>query len=104
MAPVGVKVPVVRSYKSALARRMVLEVASKPPAISTFPSLRSVAVWRDRLVLMLPVGTNVPCWANAVFVNVVRLAHNSARTAGFGRTPRKRIYVHKETEWLMNIN
>src|SRR5438067_5697980 len=57
MLPVGVKVPVVGLYNSALARS---PVESAPPATSTVPLLSSVAVWPSRALFMLPVGVKVP--------------------------------------------
>ena len=56
--PVEVKVPVVGSYNSALARAMVLPFW--PPAISTLPSFSNVAVCKQRAVFMLPVSVKVP--------------------------------------------
>ncbi len=53
----GVKVPVVGLYSSALAK--MLPLLSVPPAISTMPFF-SVAVWSSRAVLRLPVGVKVP--------------------------------------------
>src|SRR5277367_5703267 len=66
MLPVGVNLPVAGSYSSALSRKSkkgvvgVGGVEYRPPAINTFPSGSSVAVWWKRPVLRLPVAVNVP--------------------------------------------
>ncbi len=53
MLPVALNVPVVGSYRSAVA-------VSFPPATSAFPLWSNVAVADSRAMLMLPVATNVP--------------------------------------------
>ena len=57
MLPVAVNVPVVGHTVRHWLR---FRVAFSPPAISTFPLVSSVAVWRRRAAVMLPVAVNVP--------------------------------------------
>jgi hypothetical protein len=59
MLPVDVNVPVAESYSSALA--IVGSFAQQtPPATRTFPLGSSVAVWRLRAVIILPVIEKLP--------------------------------------------
>jgi hypothetical protein len=61
MLAVGAQVPVVGSYNSALARALLLP--SWPPVTSTLPRsgplVKSVDVWPNRAVPMLPVDAHV---------------------------------------------
>src|SRR5579884_1307822 len=54
MLPVAMKLPVAGSYNSALAR--IWPESSSPPAISTSPLARRVAVCPVRGTVMAPVG------------------------------------------------
>src|SRR5437016_3063275 len=58
MEAVGVHVPVLESYNSALA--VALPEESVPPVTRIFPLFSSVAVERKRAVFMLPVAVHVP--------------------------------------------
>src|ERR1039457_3218049 len=54
---ISIALPVPGSYSSALASTLV---PSRPPAMSTFPLVNSVAVWTHLDPIRLPVGTNLP--------------------------------------------
>jgi hypothetical protein len=58
MEAVGVHVPVLESYNSALDT--IAPALSAPPATKTFPFVSNVAVERVRPTLMLPVAVHVP--------------------------------------------
>ena len=58
MEAVGVHVPVLGSYNSALA--VALPEASTPPVTRIFPLFSRVATERNRAVFMLPVAVHVP--------------------------------------------
>src|SRR6516164_2855605 len=62
MLPVGPNVPVAGSYSSALLSGPLPPPPppAPPPATSTRPLGSSVAVWKARAPLMLPVGFHVP--------------------------------------------
>jgi hypothetical protein len=68
MLPVGVKVLLAGSYNSALASVLL----PKPPAMSTFPFGRRVAVGATRPTPMLPVAVNNP--AEGPFTHTVASA------------------------------
>ena len=58
--PVGVNLPVAGSYNSADVRSVgVPLVAFAPPAIRTWPSPRSVAVWDSRGTVIVPAEVNL---------------------------------------------
>src|SRR5215471_7589567 len=56
--PVGVQLPVLGSYTSALAR--AFSTASSPPATRTLPFGSRMAEWTLCASLILPVGVQLP--------------------------------------------
>src|ERR1035437_1332708 len=63
MAPVGAKVPVLGSYRSAVAN--AVPTASRPPAIRTWPPMSSVAVGAIRALVIEPTELNPVAGAGA---------------------------------------
>lgn len=68
MLPVAENVPVAGLYKSALAKS---PDGPNPPAISTVPFVKSVAVWDWRAAPKVPVGVDPPGTASVTLIVVV---------------------------------